>query len=39
MGMPKKLPAFSKDAHRIFEWSLITCGFALAIIVTVYGVK
>ena len=30
---------FSKDAHRILEWSLITCGFALAIIVTVYGMK
>jgi hypothetical protein len=39
MGMLKKLPVFSKDAHRILEWSLITCGFALAIIVTVYGLK
>ena len=26
-------------AHRIFEWSLITCSFALAIIATVYGMK
>jgi hypothetical protein len=39
MGMLKKLPAFSKDARRILELSLITCGFALAIIVTVYGMK
>jgi len=37
--MLKKLPVFSKDEHRILEWSLITCGFTLAIIVTVYGMK
>jgi hypothetical protein len=37
--MLQKHPVFSKGAHRMLEWSLIVCGFALAMIVIVYGMK
>jgi hypothetical protein len=37
--MLQKIPTFSKDAHRILEWSLIAGTFALAIVVIAYGMK
>jgi hypothetical protein len=36
--MVKRLFA-SKDTHRIIEWSLITCGFALALVVIASGIR
>jgi hypothetical protein len=34
-----KRPLVSKDAHRIIEWSLIGCGFALALVMMVAGIR